>query len=184
MLVGCQVTGKEKVGKVMITEIEKNRTHTFEHYSDGTRTILIGNFNINGKDWPGRILYDGNNSYLYKPNPDECIKYDGYEVIYGYLPISAVIEKSFDKSINVSDKNMDVSDESAIVNDESVNVIVLAKKDDMPIKYKIQYGEGKESIVEYENNDLLIDPSLDQDVFSLAANISCIRSEDFLLNVR
>jgi hypothetical protein len=76
-----------KGGKVTVTESEKGRTHTFTYMSDGTRTILDGSFSIDGKLYPGMLLYDGKYSYVVRKDPDQCIRFGiPDKVLFGFMP--------------------------------------------------------------------------------------------------
>lgn len=119
---------------VEVTELNKNRTHTFYLFSDGERTLLNGNFSIDNKKYPGKILFDGNSSYLFRADPDQAVVYSNKnQIIYGFLLI-----------------NPAMNDDS-----DGVNITVLEKdENNFPIKYEIEYGDGEDkqkSIVSFSN---------------------------------
>ena len=118
---------------VEVTESNRDRTHTFNLFSDGERTLLDGYFSIDHKRYPGKILFDGNNSYLFRPEPDQAVVYpDENQVIYGFLPVNAVINNDYSSGIDIT----------------------ISKKDGtgFPLEYEVEYWQGEEkqrSIVSY-----------------------------------
>ena len=118
---------------VEVTESNRDRTHTFNLFSDGERTLLDGYFSIDHKRYPGKMLFDENNSYLFRPEPDQAVVYpDENQVIYGFLPGSAVINDDYNSGINIT----------------------VSKKDGIgfPLEYEVEYWKGEEkqrSVVSY-----------------------------------
>jgi len=152
---------EDRMGEVRVTELEKNRTHVFEHRTDGIRTLLVGNFIIDGRSFPGRILYDGRYSYVFKPDPDECIVYpEPDHVIYGFLPAEFVQNQTY-----LDDVEIDVME-----HDEH----------GLPTKYRIDH-QGRSSVVEYLSYGTM--PENDT-WFVFPAGTKYIKEEDFFINVR
>ena len=138
---------------VEVTESNRDRTHTFNLFSDGERTLLDGYFSIDHKRYPGKILFDGTNSYLFRPEPNQSVIYSNEnQVIYGFLPVNVVMNDDHDSGTN----------------------IIVSKKDGngFPIEYEIEYWNGddkRRSVVSYSkivcSNDAVkeVDFTLPQD---------------------
>ena len=118
---------------VGVTESNRDRTHTFNLFFDGERTLLDGYFSIDHERYPGKILFDGTNSYLFRPEPNQSVVYSNEnQVIYGFLPVNVVMNDDYDSSINIT----------------------VSKKDKtgFPIEYEVEYWQGEEkqrSVVSY-----------------------------------
>jgi len=118
---------------VEVTESNRDRTHTFNLFSDGERTLLDGYFSIDHERYPGKILFDGTNSYLFRPEPNQSVVYSNEnQVIYGFLPANVVMNDDYDSGINIT----------------------VSKKDGtgFPIEYEVEYwlgGEKQQSVVSY-----------------------------------
>ena len=90
---------------VAVTELNKDRTHEFIIFSDGERTILDGYFVIENKKYQGKILYDGNNSYLFRSDPDQAVVYsEKNQLIYGFLPVSSALQNDSNANITILEK--------------------------------------------------------------------------------
>jgi len=118
---------------VEVTESNRDRTHTFNLFFDGERTLMDGYFSIDYERYPGKILFDGTNSYLFRPEPNQSVVYSNEnQVIYGFLPVNVVMNDDYDSGINIT----------------------VSKKDKtgFPIEYEVEYWQGNQkqrSIVSY-----------------------------------
>jgi hypothetical protein len=147
---------------VEVAELNKDRTHTFNLFSDGKRTLLNGYFSIDNKKYPGKILFDGNHSYLFRPDPDQAVVYSNKnQIIYGFLPVNPVINNDHD----------------------SVNITVLDKDEKgFPIRYEIEYWDGEEkqkSIVSF-SNIVSSDRAIDEIEFALPQDTRYIPVEGYI----
>ena len=118
---------------VEVKDSNRDRTHTFNLFSDGERTLLDGYFSIDHERYPGKMLFDGTNSYLFRPEPNQSVIYSNEnQVIYGFLPVNAAINDDYDSGINIT----------------------VSKNDEtgFPIEYEVEYWQGNEkqrSVVSY-----------------------------------
>lgn len=144
---------------VEVTEINKDRTHKFHVFSDGKKTLLDGYFSIENKKYPGKILFDGNNSYLFRPNPNQAVVYSNKkQVIYGFIPVYSVIKNDYDPSINIT---------------------VLEKDGHgFPIKYRIEYGEAKSLV--YFSKIVHSDKSIKEIEFALPHDTKYIAIDEYI----
>jgi len=117
---------------VKVNEINKSRTHSFELFFDpqDNITALVGSFSIEGKLYPGRILYTKDKSILLRESPDQCVTFPKNYGIFGFMPPHAVISVEYDPIMFE---------------------ITVDKKDDegFPLKYRIfSYDTLQDSTVE------------------------------------
>jgi hypothetical protein len=122
---------------VVVEEMEKGRTHHFNLAIEGNRVLLDGFFSIAGKDYPGRIYYDGEKSYIMRKNPDQCIVYDTPgKNFFGFVPVFA------------KDVVPDVNNDQMTNNDQGLNV-TLVENDTAGniLTYRVESDEGS-SIIE------------------------------------
>ena len=118
---------------VGVAESNRDRTHTFDLFFDGEKTLLDGYFSIDHERYPGKMLFDGTNSYLFRPEPNQSVVYSNEnQVIYGFLPVNAVINDDYDSCTNTT----------------------VLKKDEtgFPVEYEVEYWQGDEkqrSVVSY-----------------------------------
>ena len=144
-------------GIAEIEEIAKGRTHTFTIHSDGKKTVLTGNFNINEEKYPGTILYDGEKSYLFRPNPDQAVVYESPgQALYGFLPPTSLESERYE-------------------------VTVLEKdKEGFPLKYRVSSKETREESIVTLKNIVRSPWSLQGVAFSLPEGTAYRNAEELI----
>jgi len=88
------------IAEVSVMEDGRSLPHEFVLYSDGLRTAAVGNVSTYAGYRPARIIFDGNDTILYRLpdaayNKPAALKYAGTtKMLYGILPPALVLENA------------------------------------------------------------------------------------------
>ena len=118
------------IAEVSVMEDGRSFPHEFTLYSDGARTVAVGNVSTYAGYRPARILFDGNSTILYRP-PDAvydkpaAIRYAGTtRMLYGILPPRLILEYArFNETSGLYSGRIPCLDPSLVINDNDTSLI-------------------------------------------------------------